>query len=107
MPTKTKKDTVVPFMKVKHIEVRKLGTRLTKDFEDELRALFEDGYKVASMTKKGDAVVLQLAKTEEWTFAELMAEVNEQLTAGQLNARIEPAPALSYPSFRDIGTFGR
>lgn len=89
-----KKDTVVPFMKVKHVEVRKLGTRLTKDFEDELRACFEDGYKVANLSKKGDAVVLQLAKTEEWTFAELMSEIGEQLTAGQANARIEPMPPM-------------
>lgn len=97
MAAAKKKDTVVPFMKVKHVEVRKLGTRLTKDFEDELRALFDDGYKVASMTKRASdgAVVLQLAKTEEWTFAELMAEIHEQLQP-VLNARIEQA-GTGYP----------
>lgn len=106
MPTKKKtEDVVVPFMKCKEVEVRKLGTRLTAEFEAELRALFVDGYKVVSLTKKSDCVRLQLAKTEDWTFTELMAEIREQLPGAELNARIDGPVRMPSPMPPTFGGF--
>jgi hypothetical protein len=72
-------DTIVPVMKQKYVEVRRLGTRATADFEDELRGLFAKGYKVVGSAKKADCVAIQLAIVEEWSFDEFMTDLRGQL----------------------------
>lgn len=86
MPTKKKTtDTVVPVMRQKHVEVRRLGTRSSAEFEDELRALFEKGYKVVGTSKRHDHIAISLAVVEEWTFEDFMADLREQL--GEVTSR--------------------
>lgn len=72
-------ETIVPVMRAKHVEVRRLGTRSSAEFEDELRGLFDKGYKVVGTTKRHDHIAISLAIVEDWTFDDFMADLREQL----------------------------
>ena len=84
MTTKKKTDTViVPVLREKIVEARLIGTRATKEFEDELKGLFAAGYKVVSKSAGRGAVQLRLAKTEEWTFDEFLEDMREAIEASK------------------------
>ncbi len=73
-----KKDTV-PVAKSACFTIKRLGSRSAKDFEKDLRRLVGEGYRVSGFQKNYEGVVVQLAKVEDWTIDEVLAEVHEML----------------------------
>lgn len=74
----TTKKTAVKVPVVKHctLTVRgKLGARQQRDLVDDLSAKLAQGFKVYTMGKTHQGVVLQLGKTEDWTIDELLTEI--------------------------------
>lgn len=83
-PTKkTEAAVIVPVLREKIVEARLVGTRATKEFEDELKACFASGYKVVSKSVSYGVVHLRLAKTEEWTFEEFLNDMREAIEASK------------------------
>lgn len=76
--TAKKKTTIVPVLRSKIVVAKRLGTRESAEFEDELRALFDKGYKVVQKDSDGSGgVKLTLVLTEEWTWEEFIADLRE------------------------------
>ena len=75
------KIATIPVVKHKVIELRELGTRMSKEFAAEIAADVAAGFKVVRVGKRpGDGkVVIEMGKTEEWTLEEFLAEVHEKL----------------------------
>lgn len=71
--------STVPVVKHKSYDLKRLGTRMTKEFAGEIASDIAAGYKVFTLQKRHDGVHIQMGKTEEWTVEDFLAEVREML----------------------------
>ena len=77
--TKTTRNVsvVVPVVKHCSLTVRgKLGARQQRDLIEDLSSKLAQGFKVYTMGKTRDGVLLQMGKTEDWTMDELLNEID-------------------------------
>lgn len=71
--------STVPVVKHKSYDLKRLGTRMSKEFASEIANDIAQGYKVFALQKRYDGVHIEMGKTEDWTVEDFLAEVREML----------------------------